>query len=65
MTPCASSHGTCPVPVDPRFDRVLGREHARVLVVQRVEQRVERRRLAAAGRPGDQDDAVRQLGRRL
>ncbi len=41
------------------LDRVLGGDDLAVRPVEHVERRVERRRLARAGRPGDEEDAVR------
>ncbi len=41
------------------FDRVLDGEDLDVGLVQAIERRIQRRRLAAAGRPGDEQDAVR------
>ena len=41
------------------FDRVLDRQHLAVDGVEFEQGGVERRRLAAAGRAGDQNDAVR------
>ena len=47
--------------VDPRLDRILGGQQRQVLGVEAIEQRVERRALAAAGRSGDEQQAVRQI----
>ena len=43
------------------LDRILGGEDVAARLVDPVQARVERGRLAAAGRAGDQDDAVRPL----
>ena len=47
------------------FHRVLGRHDVDVALVQVLQARVERRRLARAGRAGDEDDAVRLVDREL
>ena len=41
------------------LDRVLDRADVDLVAGQRLQRRVQRRRLAAAGGPGDEDDAVR------
>ncbi len=49
---------------DPRqlvLDRVFNRQDVAVLLVQFLERSVEGRRLATAGRTGDQQDAVRLM----
>ena len=45
------------------LDRILDREDLHVRLVELVERRVERRRLARAGRPRDEEDAVGLLQR--
>ena len=47
------------------LDRVLDRDDVAVGLVERVERRVERRRLARTGRAGHEDRAVRLAVRRL
>ena len=47
--------------VDVVFDRLLGREELRVDLVDAAENRVQRSRLARAGRTGHDEDAVRLL----
>ena len=47
------------------LDRILGGEDVEVRLVDAVEARVERRRLAGAGGAGDEDDAVGPVDERV
>src|SRR3546814_8422443 len=50
--------------IDGIFDRILDGQDVALAVVELLERRVERRRLARSGRAGDEDDAI-GFGERL